>query len=162
MSTIKNLKTLTINRLPLDKYKILAKGNNVNPEQIYELSNLDELLTEKEITTLITKITLEHTSGLIKSVKWADIADAPNMTNYAIINKVEELVNALIDGAPETLDTIKEIANALNNDPNLGKTLLNKIATKVDKIVYEQEMSGKADKQALDEKASIQLKIWEE
>lgn len=84
------------------------------------------------------------------------------MTNYATINKVEELVNALIDGAPETLDTIKEIANALNNDPNLGKTLLNKIATKVDKIVYEQEMSGKADKQALDEKASIQLKIWEE
>lgn len=63
MSTIKNLKTLTINRLPLDKYKILAKGNNVNPEQIYELSNLDELLTEKEITTLITKITLEHQAG---------------------------------------------------------------------------------------------------
>lgn len=39
-------------------------------------------------------------------------------------------IDALVNGAPETLDTIKEIADALNNDPDIINTLMSQIGTK--------------------------------
>ena len=37
----------------------------------------------------------------------------------------------MINGAPGVLDTLKEIADALGNDPNLSATLTNEIASKL-------------------------------
>ncbi|VFS60051.1 Uncharacterised protein [Kluyvera cryocrescens] len=37
---------------------------------------------------------------------------------------------ALINGAPATLDTLKEIADAINNDPNFSTTINNALALK--------------------------------
>lgn len=45
--------------------------------------------------------------------------------------KVGEKVAEIVGGAPETLDTLKEIADALNNDQNLAATLTTEIGTKV-------------------------------
>ncbi|EDR8059629.1 phage tail protein [Salmonella enterica subsp. salamae] len=39
-------------------------------------------------------------------------------------------VAQLVDSAPETLDTLKELADALGNDPNFATTVLNKLAGK--------------------------------
>ncbi len=38
-------------------------------------------------------------------------------------------VSALVNAAPGTLDTLKEIATALNNDANLATTLANSISS---------------------------------
>ena len=46
---------------------------------------------------------------------------------------VEEKIAALIDSAPETLDTINELAKALGNDPNFATTVLNQLSQKTDK-----------------------------
>jgi len=43
---------------------------------------------------------------------------------------VASQVSGLVGSAPETLDTLKEIADALGNDPNLATTLTNKIGQK--------------------------------
>ncbi len=40
---------------------------------------------------------------------------------------------ALAGSAPETLDTLKELADALGNDPNFATTVLNKLAEKLAK-----------------------------
>lgn len=49
-------------------------------------------------------------------------------------------IENLIDGAPLALNTLKEIADALNNDSNLAGTLANSIATKAD-IVHSHVTS---------------------
>ncbi len=46
---------------------------------------------------------------------------------------VSQLLDFIVDGAPEQLDTINEIAAALNNDANLGATLTAAVAQKLDK-----------------------------
>ena len=40
---------------------------------------------------------------------------------------IESKVAELIGAAPETLDTLKEIADALNNDPAFASTVFDKI-----------------------------------
>ena len=42
---------------------------------------------------------------------------------------ISSAVSALVDSAPGTLDTLKEIASALNNDANLATTLANSISS---------------------------------
>ena len=46
---------------------------------------------------------------------------------------VAQAVATLVNSAPETLDTLQELAKALNNDPNFATTMLNLLAGKVSK-----------------------------
>lgn len=55
-------------------------------------------------------------------------------TNSQIDNAISAAINGLMNGAPGALDTLKELADAMGNDPNFSATLTNKIATKVDKV----------------------------
>lgn len=56
----------------------------------------------------------------------AALAKAKTYTDNAVAD--------LVASSPAALDTLKELAAALGNDPNFATTVLNKIATKVDKI----------------------------
>lgn len=47
---------------------------------------------------------------------------------------IETAINNLIDGAPEALDTLKEIADVLKNNDDVVAQIINTLATKVDKI----------------------------
>ncbi len=53
-----------------------------------------------------------------------------NSTQIANTAFVKAAITALINGAPGTLDTLKEIAAAINNDPNFSKTINNALALK--------------------------------
>ncbi|HBM8427995.1 TPA: tail fiber protein [Escherichia coli] len=53
-----------------------------------------------------------------------------NSTQIANTAFVKEGITALINGAPGTLDTLKEIAAAINNDPNFSTTINNALALK--------------------------------
>lgn len=48
--------------------------------------------------------------------------------------EVLEKIKNIIGTAPEALDTLSEIANALNNDPDFAGTITKELANKVDKI----------------------------
>ncbi|HDJ0064495.1 TPA: tail fiber protein [Escherichia coli] len=56
----------------------------------------------------------------------------PGTNNTQIANAafVYAAINALINGAPGTMDTLKEIAAAINNDPNFSTTINNALALK--------------------------------
>ena len=54
------------------------------------------------------------------------------LSGYATQSYVTTQINNLIDGAPSTLDTLNEIAAALNDDDSAYGTLVNLIATKTD------------------------------
>ncbi|MBW7377722.1 phage tail protein [Escherichia coli] len=57
-------------------------------------------------------------------------AQGTNSTQIANTAFVKAAITALINGAPGTLDTLKEIAAAINNDPNFSTTVNNALALK--------------------------------
>ncbi|WP_439953897.1 phage tail protein [Escherichia coli] len=57
-------------------------------------------------------------------------AEGNNTTQIATTAFVQAAITALINGAPATLDTLKEIAAAINNDPKFSTTINNALALK--------------------------------
>ncbi|OTC83345.1 phage tail protein [Escherichia coli] len=53
-----------------------------------------------------------------------------NTTRIATTAFIQAAITALINGAPATLDTLKEIAAAINNDPKFSTTINNALALK--------------------------------
>lgn len=51
----------------------------------------------------------------------------------AATGDIDTRIQAVIGAAPEALDTLKEIADALNNDPDFAATITGSLASKVDK-----------------------------
>lgn len=62
----------------------------------------------------------------------ADLADVPTSS------VIDERIKAIVGAAPAALDTLVEIASALNNDPNFAATITNLLANKVDKVGGKQ------------------------
>ena len=60
-------------------------------------------------------------------------ANSDNSKKLATTEFVVKALAALAGSAPETLDTLKELADALGNDPNFATTVLNKLAEKLAK-----------------------------
>ncbi len=60
-------------------------------------------------------------------------ANGDNSKKLATTAFVAKALAALAGSAPETLDTLKELADALGNDPNFATTVLNKLAEKLAK-----------------------------
>jgi hypothetical protein len=60
-----------------------------------------------------------------------NVTDPTTAQQAATKNYVDTAINNLIGGAPATLDTLDEIAAAINDDDNVYTTLTNSIATKL-------------------------------
>lgn len=60
---------------------------------------------------------------------------APQATTYTK-TEVDAQIDAVIDAAPGALDTLNELAAALNDDPNFATTVTNQIAAKLDSSAY--------------------------
>jgi hypothetical protein len=60
-----------------------------------------------------------------------NVTDPSTAQQAATKNYVDTAINNLIAGAPATLDTLDEIAAAINDDDNVYTTLTNSIATKL-------------------------------
>ena len=54
-------------------------------------------------------------------------------TEFATESFVSQKISELVDSAPETLDTLRELANALGNDENFSQTVVNELAKKAEK-----------------------------
>ena len=60
------------------------------------------------------------------------------------IDMMRQAIADLVDSAPDTLDTLKEISEALNNDPNFANTILTELGKKANKSdLPEVAISGK-------------------
>lgn len=72
--------------------------------------------------------------------KTSDIPEVPtkvsafaNDVGYQTEEQVNTAIQAVVDAAPEALDTLKELADALNNDPDFASTVTNQLTNKYDK-----------------------------
>lgn len=69
-------------------------------------------------------------------------------------NQINTKVSALVNQAPETMDTLDELAAALGDDPNFATTVANQIGTKLDTSTYNSEKANFATKSEVNAKVS--------
>lgn len=67
-----------------------------------------------------------------------DAEDNNIKDTYSTKEYVTQKISELVNSAPETLDTLNELATALNNDPNFATTIVTQLGTKVDKVEGKQ------------------------
>lgn len=67
-----------------------------------------------------------------------DAEDNNIKDTYSTKEYVTQKISELVSSAPETLDTLNEIAAALNNDSNFATTIIAQLGTKVDKVESKQ------------------------
>ncbi|MEK5413691.1 pyocin knob domain-containing protein [Paenibacillus sp. FSL L8-0708] len=70
-------------------------------------------------------------------VDTALLAKADRSSTYSK-TETDQRIQAVVGAAPDALDTLKEIGDALNNDPNFAATVTNQLSGKVDKVSGEQ------------------------
>ena len=57
-----------------------------------------------------------------------------DLSGYATQEYVQGQIEALVDGAPEALNALKELSTALGDDANFASTMVQELAKKVDKV----------------------------
>ena len=73
-------------------------------------------------------------------------AIAANNAVSGVDAKVKAAVDALVAGAPDALDTLIELANALNNDPNFASTMAAELGKKLNVSDIVNNLTGGAGK----------------
>lgn len=66
------------------------------------------------------------------------VSELENDSNYQSAEQVEQKINDLVNSAPEALDTLKELADALNSDPNFATTVTSQLSNKADKTELDK------------------------
>ena len=124
----------------------------------YVLENLDynadmlkldtEIIKKLNITALLSAILAidGHGSGidsdkldgaeLSTDGTFASNSDLKVPSEKATNVRIKALIAALVDSSPAALDTLKELATALGNDPNFATTITNLIGTKIEKSAF--------------------------
>lgn len=71
----------------------------------------------------------------------ANIEDIPSIEGLASEEFVAEKVAEIVDAAPEALDTLQELANALGGDENFAATVAEQIGAKADAVEVEERFA---------------------
>ncbi|ELS8137594.1 phage tail protein [Escherichia coli] len=90
-----------------------------------------------------TQYAQKHNPTFTGEPKAPTPAAGNNTTRIATTAFVQAAITALINGAPDTLDTLKEIAAAINNDPQFSATINNALSGKQPLDETLTHLSGK-------------------
>ncbi|HHI3194203.1 TPA: phage tail protein [Escherichia coli] len=90
-----------------------------------------------------TQYAQKHNPTFTGEPKAPTPAAGNNTTRIATTEFVQAAITALINGAPATLDTLKEIAAAINNDPKFSTTINNALSGKQPLDETLTHLSGK-------------------
>ena len=96
---------------------VLSIKNKVDKKEGYDLSKND--FTD-ELKAKLDGID-EHANYITK------VSQLENDLKYQTEEEVKQMISDLVDGADDALDTLKELAEALGNDPNFATTITNKL-----------------------------------
>ena len=158
-----------------------------NTDQSERIDELDASLASEISRAKSKEQQLENTINDIDSTHSTDIQEvresineldsskadkAATLAGYGITDaytktqadsKATEIAKAecakLVASAPETLDTLDEIAAALGDDPNFATTITNLIGTKADTATVNASLDTKADKATTYTKSEVDTKL---
>ena len=110
----------------------LTKGENIDLGS-YNLTTTGKVLFANmysQLSNLPSATTYHGMFAHVHATGAAYFAHGGNWIELANKSYVDTQVSALVDSAPATLDTLNELAAALNDDANFATTITNSIATK--------------------------------
>lgn len=104
-----------------------------------------------------------------KNAQWAEVtipevevptkvSQLTNDSGFQTEAQVSAKISALVDSAPETLDTLNELAAALGDDPNFATTITTQLGNKVDTSTYNSDKATFALKSELPDMSNYALK----
>lgn len=120
---------------------VLSIANKVDKREGYDLSKND--FTDK---------LKEKLEGIEERANYiTKLSQLENDTKFQTEEQVRQAISDLIDGADDALDTLKELAEALGNDPNFATTITNKLTdlrnALTDEVNRAKEEEGKLSTQ---------------
>ncbi|TXR13322.1 phage tail protein [Escherichia coli] len=117
--------------LKIDPSVVLATRKYVDDEVLeLKLYVDDQMRNHIAAQDPHTQYAQKHNPTFTGEPKAPTPAAGNNTTRIATTEFVQAAITALINGAPATLDTLKEIAAAINNDPKFSTTINNALALK--------------------------------
>lgn len=145
------------------------QGYLTEHQDISNLATKQELASKANTSDLSNYLTTANASTIYETISGAQSkyqpigeyalkSEIPSLSSYATESYVNTQISNLVNSAPEALNTLDELAAALNDDSNFATTVTNQIAAKLDITTYtsdketfalKTELSGKADSSAL-------------
>ncbi|SQN38901.1 phage tail fiber protein [Escherichia coli] len=130
--------------LKIDPAVVLATRKYVDDEVLeLKLYVDDQMRNHIAAQDPHTQYAQKHNPTFTGEPKAPTPAAGNNTTRIATTAFVQAAITALINGAPATLDTLKEIAAAINNDPKFSTTINNALSGKQPLDETLTHLSGK-------------------
>ncbi|HDX3049560.1 TPA: phage tail protein [Escherichia coli] len=130
--------------LKIDPSVVLATRKYVDDEVLeLKLYVDDQMRNHIAAQDPHTQYAQKHNPTFTGEPKAPTPATGNNTTRIATTAFVQAAITALINGAPATLDTLKEIAAAINNDPKFSATINNALSGKQPLDETLTHLSGK-------------------
>lgn len=138
---VTNIEAIT---LKIDPSVVLATRKYVDDEVLeLRLYVDDQMRNHIAAQDPHTQYAQKHNPTFTGEPKAPTPAAGNNTTRIATTEFVQAAITALINGAPATLDTLKEIAAAINNDPKFSTTINNALSDKQPLDETLTHLSGK-------------------
>ena len=130
-----NMLEKAISDIANNSEKISSNTNSINELNETTQETFSELLIrlqncDNEIEGLNDDV--DHLQGLIEENKGEESYN-PQSLKAQSGKAVAQAVAGIVDSAPETLNTLEELAKALGNDPNFATSIMTLLGGKVDK-----------------------------
>lgn len=136
-----------------DKTELLEKLEQEKQERIAADKDLDNRKVDKREGYSLTKndftdILKAKLDGIEEHANYiTKISQLINDAGYQTEADLQAAIEKIIGEAPEVLDTLKEIADALGNDPNFATTITKKLAAITEQLNQEITNRTEADTQ---------------
>lgn len=162
---------------PPDGYEEMAVGTTFN----FRATNADNAVSATKATadadgntisntyvksanlsTAVTTNTLTATEAVFTGQTIVPTANEGNSSNaIASTEFVAKSIAALVNSAPETLNTLNELATALGNDPNFATTVTNALAKKMNEKEATDTFATKTEVSDLRSSTVAKTALWE-
>jgi hypothetical protein len=106
---------------------------------------LETLATETDLGTLQSAFNAFVAAKASTAEVIAGTDDSKYTTALAVKGAIQDAIDSLVGAAPAALDTINELATALNNDPDVINNLTSLIGTKLTQAEVQAEIAGVTD-----------------
>ena len=136
-----------------DKTELLEKLEQEKQERIAADNGLDDRKVDKREGYSLTKndftdILKAKLDGIEEHANYiTKVSQLINDAGYQTEADLQAAIEKIIGEAPEVLDTLKEIADALGNDPNFATTITKKLAAITEQLNQEITNRTEADTQ---------------
>ena len=124
-------------------------AGNLTPEQLQNISDLSTALNDDPdfFQTIADGLDAKADKTETYTISQVDNILLNNYDTKIMVNtKISSAINNLVDAAPSQLNTLNELAAALNDDANVASTVTNQISLKADKTYTDTQLGFKADK----------------